>query len=148
MSVEQHLLPFFIREENLDTPFVRNFLQEENLERIKTFLTNQLRATVRKADLPPVELSESLLSGLMEVAKRYHASDPRSVPYANNMFVENTIPVLETQFVQSVTWQRWCEQGIPDPLNIPLPIPAETTDFQVENNRAFEDPWAMTRPQW
>ncbi len=145
------LVDFFIQDTGYDTEFVRAFLSGQNLLEIQRLLTYMLSKSTRNPQLPVVQFTEAILSALMEFATTYRLAwvNDKTLAYANVSFVENMLPSMEATYHESGFWSRWCEQGIPDPNNIPLPLPAETTDFTAEiDSYTLGNPWGQPRPMY
>lgn len=132
------LLDFFLAEfgPDVDTPFVRAFLDGKNLLRIQALLTEQLRARIGSPTVPTVEFSEGLLSSLMAFARNFREGPgtPIVINRANESFAEQNADANEGRFYETAFWKRWCTQGIPDPNNIPLPLVGDKPDFTVETD--------------
>ena len=117
------------------SPFVSVFLSDMNTMSIQTLLTSQLRDATGHVNLPHVEWSASLIEALLAFAFRHHnapSSREDVVMYANTAFAESMLSQNETRYLESVFWRRWCEQGVPDPTNVPLPVEPDRNDFTVE----------------
>ncbi len=116
--------------------FVATFLSDINLSAIQTLLTHQLRVTTDNPMIPVVEWSAAITDALLAFADRYRTSPstPQVVAYANFAFADQMLSQNETRYYESAFWRRWCEQGVPDPNNIPLPLQRERTDFTVETS--------------
>ena len=129
----------FVRTEwgdEMDTPFVRAFLDGKNLLTIQSLLTNQLRERIGSSTVPLVEFSEGLLSSLMAFARNFRLgpATPIVIHRANVSFAEQNADANEGRFYETAFWKRWCTQGIPDPNNIPLPLVGDKPDFTVETD--------------
>ncbi|MCH9715528.1 MAG: hypothetical protein K0U52_00365 [Gammaproteobacteria bacterium] len=145
------LLDFFVQQTGHDTEFVRAFLSGPNLVEIQGIFTHKMRLLAHNPQLPTVQFTESILSGLMTFAQTHRLAwvNNGTLAYANITFVDDMIPAMEASYHESAFWNRWCEQGIPDPNNIPLPLPAETTDFTAEiDSYTLGNPWGQPRPMY
>ena len=116
--------------------FVAAFLSDINLAAIQTMLTQQLREATGFTMMPTVEWSTAITDALLAFADRYSTSPAthQVVAYANFGFADQMLSQNEARYYESAFWRRWCEQGVPDPNNIPLPLKSERTDFTVETS--------------
>jgi hypothetical protein len=130
------LLQFYRTQSGENTAFTDKFLDGHNLLRIQTMLTEQLRSSTKNATLPQVQFTEGILSSLMAFAYQYRLAweNEKVMDYANYVFVQQMAEQNEARYYETAFWKRWCEQGIPDPGNIPLALPAERTDFTAETD--------------
>jgi hypothetical protein len=130
------LLDYFIREFEIDTPFVRAFLHGRNLLRIQDLLTESLRARIGLDTIPKVGFSDAIISHLMQFATVYKmawATD-ELVARANQVFADQFADQNEGRYYETAFWKRWCSQGLPDPNNIPLPLQGDRPDFTAETD--------------
>jgi hypothetical protein len=116
--------------------FVSVFLSDLNLSALSTLMTTQLREATENQLVQKVEWSDALLDALLAFADRYRTSPatPQVVAYANFVFADQMLSQNESRYYETSFWRRWCEQGIPDPNNIALPLESERTDFTVETS--------------
>lgn len=130
------LIDFFSREFGENTVFTDAFLNGKNLIVIQRMLTQNLRRATRNPSLPLVQFTENLLSALLQFAFKYRLAwgNENTLQYANYTFVEQLSEQNESHFYENAFWKRWCEQGIPDPNNIPLPTPGDRTDFTTQTD--------------
>lgn len=145
------LVAFFRSESGVSEPFTEAFLGGANLRRIQNELTVKMRQVTGNGTLPVVEFSDGILDGLMTMAYMYRLAllNVETLWYANLSFVESMIPSMEARYHESAAWNRWTAQGIPDPNNIPLPLPRDSTDFTAETDvYMLSDPWGKPRPMW
>jgi hypothetical protein len=146
------LLDFFVRENNVNSAFIQAFLHGGNLLRIQNLLTEQLRTRIQNPALPVVQFTDALVSQLMDFALTYRLAweNHMVLDFANYAFAEQMLDQNEARFYEAANWQRWCEQGIPDPNNVPLPLPAERTDFTAEiDSYTFANPIGYKKfPHW
>lgn len=145
------LVDFFRNESGVSTPFTETFLSGQNMLVIQTGLTQKLRQLTRNAQLTPVEFTDAVIDALMTTAHTYRLAilNIDTLAYANLTLIDNLMPSLETRYYESAVWKRWGAQGIPDPNNIPLPIPPDTNDFTAETDSyMLSDPWGKPRPMW
>lgn len=145
------LVSFFRQQSGLSTAFTESFLSVKNLQQIQQQLTVKLRQITGNPVLPVVEFTEAVLDALMTTAQSYHYSwvNLDTIEYANLTLVDNLMPSMEARYYEAATWRRWCDQGIPDPNNVPLPLAPEKTDFTAEiDSYTLSDPWGQPRPMW
>lgn len=146
------LVDFFRTQSGISTPFTEAFLRGDNLLKIQKALTENLRLRTEDSNVPQVEFSELLLQALMAFAHQYRLAwvNEDVLKYANYVFVEQMADQNEGRYWEASFWKRWCQQGIPDPNNIPLPIPNEKPNFTVEiDSYTLSNPIAYKRiPQW
>jgi len=145
------LVEFFRQNSNISTELTETFLEGTNLLSIQQQLTQKLRDRVNNQELPLVEFTESLLDALMTMAYDYRLAwvNLDTLNYINLTYVDSMMQSLEARYYESAFWRRWCEQGIPSPLNIPLPAAPEMTDFTAETDSyMLSDPWGKPRPMW
>jgi len=127
----------YYTEEFGETPaFVQVFLADINMLAIQTLLTTQLRSAVDNATIPTMAWTNGLTAALLNFAYTYRSTPPtpQAVAYANWVFADQMLAAHETLYDETTFWNRWCEQGLPDPNNIPLPLGSEKSDFTVETS--------------
>lgn len=129
------LLDYFVKEFEVDTPFVRAFLDGRNLLQIQKMLTDSLSKRV-EAEVPRIGFSDAILSQLMYFAVTYRLTwlTPQTLARANQVFVDQFGDQNEGRYYESAFWKRWCSQGLPDPNNIPLPLDGDRPDFTVQTD--------------
>lgn len=129
------VLDFFLREFEVDSPFVRAFLDGQNLLVLQDMLTESLKQRV-EADVPKIEFSDAILNQFMYFALTYRLTylTPETLARANQVFVEQFADQNEGRYYETAFWKRWCSQGLPDPNNIPLPLDGDRPDFTVETD--------------
>ena len=139
---------YYVRESGDLPAFASAFLSDVNLAAIQTLLTTQLRVATENPQLPQVEWSSAITDALLAFADTYRevAPTPEIVAKANFWFSDQMLSQNEARYYESAFWRRWCEQGIPDPNNIPLPLKAERSDFTVETSAyMLSDPLGYRR---
>ena len=145
------LVDFYRQESGISTLFTETFLGGHNLLVIQAGLTKQLRKLTNNPQLPTVQFTDAVLDGLMTTAHTYRQAilNNDTLAYANLTFIENIMPSMEARYHEAAVWNRWTAQGIPDPNNVPLPIPPDTNDFTAETDSyMLSDPWGKPRPMW
>jgi len=114
--------------------FVLAFLSVMNLSTLSSLMTTQLREATENPLIPMVDWSDALLDAVLVFAHQYRISPatPQVMAYANFAFADQMLSQHESRYLETAFWRRWCEQGIPDPNNMSLPLEPERTDFTVE----------------
>jgi hypothetical protein len=120
----------------VSTPFTVAFLHPHNLTKILHIMTVQLGEVTQNPDIFPVEMSDSIGDAAQHFAFRYRETMPTEdvMARANLVFAEQLLSQNESRYHETAFWRRWCEQGIPDPNNIPLPLAPERTDFTTQTD--------------
>lgn len=130
------------------TPFIHEFLSLVNLERIRQILTQQLSDAVDNVFVELVEWTPLLIEAAKTFAVQYKLVEPTPVNImkSNHVFATQMLSQNEARYYETAFWKRWCEQGIPDPNNIPLPLAPERTDFTTQtSDYMLSNPIGYTR---
>lgn len=132
------------------TAFTDAFLQGANLASMQKDLAYMvfLQTHIRT---PPIQFDEGLLNSLMMFARTHKSTrvSKTSLQNANKMFMRSVVDGLVWEANYSDFYGRWCSDGIPDPNNIPLPLPAGKTDMTVDTSPiTMTHPWGGLRPQF
>lgn len=116
--------------------FASEFLSPANLSQIQQIMTIQLIQVTENPQMPLVEWTPALLAAAEAFASQYRTVPARSdlISKSNLVFADQMLSQNETRYNETAFWRRWCAQGIPDPNNIPLPLPSERTDFTIETD--------------
>ena len=144
-SVQQYYAGEF---NNTLPDFPASMLSTENMALIQQLLGAQLSRVTENPALPEVQWTAALVDALVEFAHQYRLALPTAptLAEANFAFADQMLSQNEARYYETAFWRRWCEQGIPDPNNIPLPLEPERTDFTVEtSNYMLSDPIGYRR---
>ena len=145
------LCNFYNKINNGGTPFTNMFLSGQNLINIQLELSELVnQESGQNGDL--VEFSEALIGGLIYFASKFKKSEVsnQTLSNANKMFVNMYAPGMVWEKNQGNFWKRWCDEGIPDPNTIPLPMQPEKRDMELETSGYYLSyPWGTpTYPRW
>jgi len=128
------------------SPFVACFLSDANLNTLQIMLSSQLRTQVQNPNLPVIQWTAGLLHDLIAFANMFVLSPGSAAPEANLLFADQQLPQHESRYYETAFWQRWRQQGIPDPNNIPLPLQSDRNEFSLEtSNYTLSDPYGYRR---
>ena len=124
------------QDEYVSSPFTVAFLHPHNLRQILDIMTLQLAQVVQNPNIPTVEFTQNIADAVQHFAYQYRETFPTSdvMQRANLVFAQQLLEQNESRYHEAAFWQRWCNQGIPDPNNIPLPLAPERTDFTTESD--------------
>jgi hypothetical protein len=123
-------------DEYVSSPFTMAFLHPQNLNNILYIMTLQLSDATQNPDVHMVELTQGISDSAQLFAYQYRDTMPTQdvMDRANLVFADQMLSQNETRYHETAFWRRWCEQGIPDPNNIPLPLASERTDFTTQTS--------------
>ena len=124
------------------TQFSNAFLSEHSLAKILQMLQENMFKITQDARYR-VEFTEQIIGYLIYYMKSFKVAhlSQYTLERVQRAFVSDMSHILETEYLESKTWGRYCEQGIPDPNNIPLP----ETDGNSENV-VLTDGYILTHP--
>lgn len=116
-------LAAFYADSHERTPFTDAFLDGRNLLVVQQMLTERCETDTELKTGRKVSFSDAVIGGLIEYATRYHLAPAHSVHIVNQTFVDRYSAGIAWDANTGSFWKRWCEDGIPDPNTIPMPLP-------------------------
>lgn len=125
------------------TAFTRAFLSGENILLLQTMFSDAVRQGTGNPAIN-VQFTESLLGGIMHYATKYRLVQlyPGTLMSINKEFVLKWQNGMVYDANMGAVYNRWCEDGIPDPNNIPLPIATGKRNLTLDTSTyMLSDPW-------
>lgn len=138
----------------MGTPFTRRFLDGKNLKKVQSLLTEKVRYESQLSDMTTIEFTDSFLASLMDFATTYRLANVQpstdsDTNRINQMFVDQTWPSYMQEENDTSFWNRWCQDGIPDPGNIPLPILGDREERNPDPaSYLLNHPWGSLLPEY